>query len=92
MKKYIVREGDTMWEISKATGVRLNLLMAANPQVKDPNQLRPGSLIVVPELGKHDSSATQWATILHSNLGLVVSLLLQRLGCNRPNRPPLRQK
>lgn len=57
MKKYIVREGDTMWEISKATGVRLNLLMAANPQVKDPNQLRPGSLIVVPELGKHDSSA-----------------------------------
>ena len=52
MKKYIVREGDTMWEISKATGVRLNLLLAANPQVTDPNQLQPGSLIVIPELGK----------------------------------------
>lgn len=53
MKKYIVREGDTMWEISQATGVRLNLLMAANPQITDPGQLQPGSLIVIPELGKH---------------------------------------
>jgi len=52
MKKYIVREGDTMWEISQATGVRLNLLLAANPQVQDPNQLQPGSLLVIPELGK----------------------------------------
>ena len=52
MKKYIVREGDTMWEISQATGVRLNLLLAANPQIHDPNQLQPGSLLVIPELGK----------------------------------------
>jgi LysM repeat protein len=52
MKKYIVRDGDTMWKISKETGIRLNLLMAANPQVSDPNQLRPGSVLVVPELNK----------------------------------------
>ena len=52
MKKYIVRDGDTMWNISKITGVRLNLLMAANPQVHDPNHLQPGSVLSIPELGK----------------------------------------
>ncbi|GMA51917.1 hypothetical protein GCM10025857_32740 [Alicyclobacillus contaminans] len=52
MKKYIVREGDTMWSISKATGVRMNLLLAANPQISDPNRLSPGTVLVIPELHK----------------------------------------
>ncbi|WP_067930752.1 LysM peptidoglycan-binding domain-containing protein [Alicyclobacillus kakegawensis] len=52
MKKYVVREGDTMWKISKRTGVRLPLLTAANPQIRDPNQLQPGSIILIPELNK----------------------------------------
>jgi LysM repeat protein len=52
MKKYVVREGDTMWKISKRTGVRLPLLMAANPQVRDPNNLQPGMVILIPELDK----------------------------------------
>lgn len=55
MKKYIVRDKDTMWSISKSTGVRLNLLMAANPQIHDPNRLRPGTVIVIPELHKGNS-------------------------------------
>jgi LysM repeat protein len=59
MKKYIVREGDTMWSISKATGVRLNLLMAANPQVTDPNRLKPGNVIVIPELYKKTATPTK---------------------------------
>ena len=57
MKKYIVNEGDTMWKISKATGVRLNLLIAANPQIRDPNQLQPGSLILIPEVKKGGANA-----------------------------------
>ncbi|MCL6516498.1 LysM peptidoglycan-binding domain-containing protein [Alicyclobacillus sp.] len=52
MKKYVVKKGDTMWSISKATGVRLNLLMAANPQITDPNRLQPGQVILIPELEK----------------------------------------
>jgi LysM repeat protein len=56
MKKYVVRDGDTMWAISKRTGVRLNLLMAANPQLSDPMALSPGQIIMIPELTKkkHD--------------------------------------
>lgn len=57
MKKYIVREGDTMWKVSKATGVRLNMLMAANPQVQDVNQLQPGSVLSIPELGKESTGS-----------------------------------
>ncbi len=52
MKKYVVKKGDTMWSISRATGVRLNLLMAANPQITDPNRLQPGQVIYIPELEK----------------------------------------
>jgi LysM repeat protein len=61
MKKYIVRPGDTMWSISKATGVKVNLLLAANPQIQDPNRLRPGDVIVIPELGKGKSVSTHAA-------------------------------
>lgn len=52
MKKYIVRDGDNMWAISKRTGVRVNLLMAANPHISDPNSLTTGQIIMVPELTK----------------------------------------
>jgi LysM repeat protein len=55
MKKYVVEQGDTMWSIAEAMGIRPKLLMASNPQVKNPNQLRPGSVIVIPELTKSQS-------------------------------------
>lgn len=55
MKQYVVRPGDTLWKISKATGVKLHLLMAANPQIKDPDKLVPGQVISIPELGKAPS-------------------------------------
>lgn len=57
MKKYVVREGDTIWSISKETGVKSNLLLAANPQLKNPNQLRPGMVLVIPELNKPASAS-----------------------------------
>jgi LysM repeat protein len=52
MKKYVVREGDTMWSIAEANGIRPKLLMASNPQVRNPNQLKPGTVIIIPELTK----------------------------------------
>lgn len=52
MRKYIVQEGDTLSEISKVTGVRLPLLMAANPQLIHPDDLHPGMVLVIPELDK----------------------------------------
>jgi len=61
MKKYVVRPGDTMVKISEKTGVKLSLLIAANPQIQDPNHLPVGFVIGVPELGKPAKTAVKHA-------------------------------
>lgn len=52
MKKYVVKSGDTLYQISQKSGVRIPLLLASNPQIQNPGQLVPGQTIVIPELGK----------------------------------------
>lgn len=52
MKKYVVEPGDTLYQISQKTGVRVPLLLASNPQLQNPNELMPGMHMVIPELGK----------------------------------------
>ena len=51
MKKYIVREGDTLESISHETGVEWKLLVAANPGVDGRRVLPPGQVIAVPDIG-----------------------------------------
>ena len=45
---YTVRAGDTLSKIAMRNGVTLAQLLAANPQVKDPNKIRVGDVINVP--------------------------------------------
>ncbi|GEO24226.1 hypothetical protein AAC03nite_00110 [Alicyclobacillus acidoterrestris] len=52
MKKYVIQPGDTLYQISRRTGVRVPLLLAANPQIQNPDKLMVGTTIVIPELGK----------------------------------------
>ncbi len=47
---YTVQRGDTMFTIAQMFGVPLNELLAANPQVSDPNRLFPGQNICVPRV------------------------------------------
>ncbi|WP_367306122.1 LysM peptidoglycan-binding domain-containing protein [Alicyclobacillus acidocaldarius] len=56
MKKYVVKPGESLYQISRKTGVRLPLILAANPQIKNANDIAPGMTIVIPELGKGTSS------------------------------------
>jgi LysM repeat protein len=42
---YIVRPGDTMSAIAEAHGISLAALEAANPQVTNPNDIRPGEVL-----------------------------------------------
>ena len=37
-----VRKGDTLWGIAQRHGVSLTALIAANPQIKNPNLIYPG--------------------------------------------------
>lgn len=45
---YTVRKGDTLWGIAKQYGVTLTALIAANPQIKNPNLIYPGNEVKLP--------------------------------------------
>lgn len=43
-----VRKGDTLWGIAGRYGVALTDLIAANPQIKNPNLIYPGDQVRIP--------------------------------------------
>ena len=45
---YLVKKGDTLWGIAKRCGVSLTALIAANPQIKNPNLIYPGDRVTIP--------------------------------------------
>lgn len=45
---YIVKKGDTLWGIAKRYQVTLTALIAANPQIKNPNLIYPGNRVNIP--------------------------------------------
>lgn len=45
---YTVRKGDTLWGIAQRYGVSLTALIAANPQIKNPNLIYPGEEVQLP--------------------------------------------
>jgi spore coat assembly protein SafA len=45
---YTVKAGDTLFEIAKQNGVMLSDLIAANPQISDPDRVFPGQVICIP--------------------------------------------
>ncbi|MGE5372170.1 MAG: LysM peptidoglycan-binding domain-containing protein [Solirubrobacterales bacterium] len=47
-RMYMVVAGDTLFQISQTTGVPLDAIVAANPQIKDPNVIVPGQIICIP--------------------------------------------
>jgi spore coat assembly protein SafA len=45
---YTVQPGDSMFTIAQRFGVSLDALIAANPQIPDPNVIFPGQIVCVP--------------------------------------------
>jgi LysM repeat protein len=45
---FTVRPGDTLGCISRCAGVALEALLAANPEIADPDLILPGQIIVIP--------------------------------------------
>ncbi len=54
---YRVRKGDTLWAIARRFKVKLDELIAANPQLKDPNKLAIGDRINIPNAASPSPSA-----------------------------------
>lgn len=48
--KHVVKEGDTLWKLSKAWGIPLETMINANPQLKNPNVLAIGQVINIPKV------------------------------------------
>ncbi|MEW5785790.1 MAG: LysM peptidoglycan-binding domain-containing protein [Bacillota bacterium] len=46
--RYTVQPGDTMFTIAQRFGVSLDALIAANPQISNPNLIFPGDVLCVP--------------------------------------------
>ncbi|MFZ5646203.1 MAG: SPOCS domain-containing protein [Bacillota bacterium] len=46
--EYVVKQGDTLYSIGRKYGVSLNEMKAVNPQLPDPNNIKPGMVINVP--------------------------------------------
>lgn len=46
---YLVKSGDNLNRIAKSYGLTQEKLLAANPQIDDPNQLMRGELIHIPD-------------------------------------------
>ena len=49
--QYTVRAGDTICAIARRYGLGLSCLIGANPQITDPNRLRPGQILRLPLRG-----------------------------------------
>ena len=52
---HTVEQGDTMWRIAVKYQVGTGEIIAANPQIADPNLIYPGQVLTVPEI---DASVT----------------------------------
>ena len=60
---YTVKPGDTLSKIAMRNGVSLAQLLQANPQITDPNKIRVGDAINVP----NDAVTTENTKPLPSN-------------------------
>ncbi|MGB8954645.1 MAG: LysM domain-containing protein, partial [Tumebacillaceae bacterium] len=49
MKVHSVQKGDTLWKISKLNGISLEALIAANPQIPNPDQIDVGMQVNIPD-------------------------------------------
>jgi spore coat assembly protein SafA len=50
-RPYTVQPGDTLFEIARQYGLPLSVLIAANPQISDPDLIFPGQTIFIPAPG-----------------------------------------
>ncbi|HHT45945.1 MAG TPA: LysM peptidoglycan-binding domain-containing protein, partial [Firmicutes bacterium] len=53
-RRYIVQKGDTLFLIAKRFGVALDDLIAANPQIKNPDLIFPGDVVFIPKDDRED--------------------------------------
>ncbi|MBX6377945.1 MAG: LysM peptidoglycan-binding domain-containing protein [Clostridia bacterium] len=74
---YTVRRGDTLWRIARREGISLQRLVAANPQLRDPDRIRPGDVLCIPDSEEEEVSAPDQEEVLPAR-GWCCTVLLRR--------------
>ncbi|MZQ86203.1 LysM peptidoglycan-binding domain-containing protein [Paenibacillus sp. 5J-6] len=64
--KHIVQQGDSLWKLGKAWDVPLQAMIAANPQLKNPNVLMTGEVVFVPKM-HHEANGMNTHTHSHNH-------------------------
>jgi len=59
MANYKIKSGDTVSQIAKRMGVRIQDIVAANPNIKDVNKIRVGQSLNIPAAKKGDNKGSQ---------------------------------
>jgi len=54
-----IKSGDTLSQIAKSKGITLKALLAANPSIKNANQIRVGQSIKIPSAAMQAGSASK---------------------------------
>ena len=48
MTQYVIQSGDTLYSIARHFGITLEQLLAANPQILNPDKIYPGQSVIIP--------------------------------------------
>lgn len=67
--KHTVKQGDSLWKLSKAWGVTLKEIIDANPQLKNPNALLVGEVVNIPSSGVYSESGSDDGVSMSSGSG-----------------------
>ncbi|AVF27489.1 peptidoglycan-binding LysM [Paenibacillus larvae subsp. larvae] len=87
--KHIVKQGDTLWKLSKAWGIPLKALIDANPQLKNPNILLTGQTVYIPKPGgEGEEGKKNTAPIPHGPGGKKSTAPIEKMEEEVPAMPP----
>ncbi len=77
---YTIKSGDTMYEIARRHNISLAALIAANPQISDPNRIFPGQVICIPGSGGSGGFGCPGGRVYRVVSGDTLYLIAQRSG------------
>ncbi len=83
---YTVESGDTLDKIARQHGVGLNELLAANPQINNPDVIYVGDQINLPPASTHTVQPGENLTDIAARFGTTVNELVRLNGIDNPNR------